>query len=56
MSKEPHLMVSIDPAVAEALPGVLNDQIFKKALFRFRTANWYLLSVLWLTINFPAKK
>ena len=36
--------------------GVLNDQIFKKALFRFRTANWYLLSVLWLTINFPGKK
>ena len=37
-------------------PGVLNDQIFKKTLFRFRTANWYLLSVLWLTINFPGKK
>ena len=36
--------------------GVLNEQIFKKALFRFRTANWYLLSVLWLTINFPGKK
>ena len=36
--------------------GVLNDQIFKKAFFRFRTANWYLLSVLWLTINFPGKK
>ena len=36
--------------------GVLNDQIFKKALFRFRRANWYLLSVLWLTINFPGKK
>ena len=38
------------------LPGVLNDQIFKKALFRFQTANWYLLSVLWLIINFPRKK
>ena len=25
--------------------GVLNDHIFKKALFRFRTTNWYLLSV-----------
>ena len=36
--------------------GVLNDQIFKKALFRFRTTNWYLLSVLWLIINFPGKK
>jgi len=30
------------------LPGALNDQIFKKALCRFRTTNWYLLSVLWL--------
>ena len=36
---------------------VLNDQIFKKALFRFQTTNWYLLSVLWrLLINFPGKK
>ena len=35
---------------------VLNDQIFKKALFRFRTTNWYLLSVFWLIINFPGKK
>ena len=36
--------------------GVLNDQIFKKALFRFRTTNWYLLSVFWLIIKFPGKK
>ena len=36
--------------------GVLNDQIFKKGLFRFRTTNWYLLSFLWLIINFPGKK
>ena len=36
--------------------GVLNDQIFKKALFRFRTTNWYPLSVFWLIINFPEKK
>ena len=36
--------------------GVLNDQIFKKALFRFRTTNWNLLSVFWLIINFPGKK
>ena len=36
--------------------GVLNDQIFKKALLRFRTTNWYLLSVLWLIINFPGNK
>ena len=35
---------------------VLNDQIFEKALFRFRTTNWYLLSVFWLIINFPRKK
>ena len=38
------------------LSGVLNDQIFKKALFRFRTTNLYLLSVFWLIINFPGKK
>ena len=36
--------------------GVLNDQMFKKSLFRFRTTNWYLLSVLWLIIKFPGKK
>ena len=51
MSHKPNLL-SWDKNVA----GVLNDQIFKKALSRFRTANWYLLGVLWLTINFPGKK
>ena len=28
----------------------------KKGLFRFGTTNWYLLSVLWVIIDFPGKK
>ena len=46
-----------EPAMlSDILSGVLNDQIFKKALFRFQTTNWYLLSVFWLIINLPGKK